>query len=99
MELEVLIAQTNNKRKNITFLRGCQYCIIMHISGFQLVLNFLKESISYLIELPRSFQTFTPLYVNYLYDDQLLNGISECLTDCISLFCHSVIQGLNVFKS
>ena len=33
MELEVLIAQTNNKRKNITFLRGCQYCIIMHISG------------------------------------------------------------------
>ena len=33
MELEVLIAQTNNKSKNITFLRGCQYCIIMHISG------------------------------------------------------------------
>ena len=33
MELEVLIAQTNNKSKNITFLRGCQYCIIMHISS------------------------------------------------------------------
>ena len=33
MELEVLIAQTNNKSKNIAFLRGCQYCIIMHISG------------------------------------------------------------------
>ena len=33
MELEVLIAQTNNKSKNITFLQGCQYCIIMHISG------------------------------------------------------------------
>ena len=33
MELEVLIAQTNNKSKNITFLRGCPYCIIMHISG------------------------------------------------------------------
>ena len=33
MELEVLIAQTNNKSKNITFFRGCQYCIIMHISG------------------------------------------------------------------
>ena len=32
MELEVLIAQTNNKSKIITFLRGCQYCIIMHIS-------------------------------------------------------------------
>ena len=26
----------------------------------------LKESISYLIELSRSFQTFTPLYVNVL---------------------------------
>ena len=33
MELEVLIAQTNNKSKNITFLWGCPYCIIMHISG------------------------------------------------------------------
>ena len=33
MELEVLIAQTNNKSKNVTFPRGCKNCIIMHISG------------------------------------------------------------------
>ena len=33
MELELLIAQNNNKSKNVTFPRGCQYCIIMHISG------------------------------------------------------------------
>ena len=33
MELEVLIAQTNNKSKNVIFPRGCQHCINMHISG------------------------------------------------------------------